>query len=213
MAPVCGLRIEAEATERMRQATAPTRAAADGPSVRTLPGGHVVGERHVEQHDLALGLRRAPLEVLERGDHQHLRGDPVLGRADAAAQAQHRELGRARLHQLRRLGAPHPVRHHHRLAAHVLEAVGLHEVEDPVDGGLEAGRAAEPVAEGVHQPAEPAIGRAVGGGAADEAVGRDAVGGRDVGLLRLHGAGRGEEQGERERDGQTRRLMVFVGER
>ena len=31
---MCGLRIEADATDRMRQATAPTRAAADGPSVR-----------------------------------------------------------------------------------------------------------------------------------------------------------------------------------
>ena len=33
--PVWGLRIEFDATDRMRQATAPTRAAADGPSVRT----------------------------------------------------------------------------------------------------------------------------------------------------------------------------------
>ena len=36
MAPVCGLRMDAEATERMRQATAPARAAADGPSTRTF---------------------------------------------------------------------------------------------------------------------------------------------------------------------------------
>ena len=38
MAPVCGLRIEAEATERIRQATAPARAAADG-AVGPVPAG------------------------------------------------------------------------------------------------------------------------------------------------------------------------------
>jgi len=35
VSPVCGFRMEEEATDRMRHATAPARAAADGPAVRT----------------------------------------------------------------------------------------------------------------------------------------------------------------------------------
>ena len=82
-----------------------------------LPDRDVVGERRVEQHDLALRLGRPALELVERAHDQDRRGDAGLRCGHAAAEAQHREPGRPRLHQLGRLrprapsAAPSPARH------------------------------------------------------------------------------------------------------
>jgi hypothetical protein len=163
-----------------------------------LPRGDVVGERHVEQHDLPLRVGPALLQLVQRAHHQHRRGDAGLGCPDAHAETEHGELRAARLHQLGRLLAPHPVRYHHGLAVHVLQAVRLHLLEDPVDRRLQARRPAQAVPERVHQSAQPLVGEAVARGAADQAVGGGAIRDGDVGLLRPSRVNRQRDQSQGE---------------
>ena len=84
---------------------------------------------------------------------------PSGRRADAVAEAEHHQRMPARRDDFEALGAAHPVRHLHRLGAHVLEAVLLISLDRPLDRGLEVGRAAEAMAEGVAE-----LGEALPGG-------------------------------------------------
>ena len=88
------------------------------------------------------------------------------------------------------------MRHHDRLAMHVLEAVLAHFGQNPVDRGLERRGAAEPVTEGVHEAAETDVREAVSGGGTIEAVGNGAVGRADRRLLGLARSRPESEQGE-----------------
>ena len=126
----------------------------------------------VEEHDLSLRLRRVRVQIREVVHHQNIGRDPARWGADAAAEAEHVERAAMRREQHRGFAAAHPVRHHHRLAVHVVEAVLLHLREDPVDRALETLRADGAIAEGVDELREPVPGGAVLERAIDELVGR-----------------------------------------
>jgi hypothetical protein len=84
-----------------------------------------------------------------------------------------------------------------RLGVGVRETIPLHLGEDPVDGPLERGRPAEPVAVAVDEPAEPVVGAAVGERGVDDLVRGIAIlrgdgGIRGLGGERAAGAERGE---------------------
>ena len=70
----------------------------------------ILGERHVEEDDFSLGLSGTILEIVKPGDHQHVRHNAFGRRADAAAQAEHRQLAAAWRKQLDRLAATNPAR-------------------------------------------------------------------------------------------------------
>ena len=91
VAPVCGVRSPVGPTERTSIATAPSFAARDGPSrsIRRRVCA-VVGERHVEEHDLALDLGRATVELVEALDDDDVGFDAGGGRADRVAESEHR---------------------------------------------------------------------------------------------------------------------------
>ena len=116
----------------------------------------VVRERDVEEDDLAARGGAGRVELVEGADDEHVGLDAVGGRADAVAEAEHRQrvtdagdvISSALL-------AAHPVRHLDRLGAHVLEAVLLHLGRRPRDGGVEAFGSAEAVAERVAEEREP----------------------------------------------------------
>ena len=174
----------------------------------------VVGERHVEQHDLALHVGGALLQFVEARDHDDWSRDAARRRTHAAAQAEHPEWGAPRFDQLGRLGAAHPVRHHHRLGVHIVEAV-LPELRlKPVDRPLERGRTAQPVAVRVHELGQSNEAGRVGQRAVDELVGRGAVArGRFGSGLRLRaererecGGCNAEGQGEAVGGAKERRL-------
>ncbi len=68
------------------------------------------------------------------------------------------------------------MRHHHLLAAHVVEAVGGHRIQDPVDGLFQVVRAAEAVPERVAHIGQALEARTVGEGRVDDLVGVVAIG-------------------------------------
>ena len=109
----------------------------------------ILGERHVEEHDFPFGLSGTLREIVKPGDHQHVRSNAFGRRADAAAQAEHRQLAAAWRKQLDRLAATNPARHRNLLTPNVLEAVFFHLSETPVYGGLEIFRAGKARAERV----------------------------------------------------------------
>ena len=74
------------------------------------------------------------------------------------------------------LAPANPSRHHHRLGAHVLEAVALHRVGGPRDGAFEILGSAQPVAVRVGQLRQAAPGEVVGGGRVNQSGARVAIG-------------------------------------
>ena len=101
----------------------------------------ILGERHVEEDDFSLDLSGTILEIVKPCDHQHVRRNAFGRRADAAAQAEHRQLAAAWRKQLDRLAATNPARDGNFLSPNVSEAVFFHLSETPVYGGLEIFRA------------------------------------------------------------------------
>jgi len=73
------------------------------------------------------------------------------GNAGPVTDARMEKRAAMRREEDRGLAAAHPVRHHHRLAVHVVETVLLHLREDPVDGALETLRADGAIAERVDE--------------------------------------------------------------
>ena len=74
----------------------------------------------------------------------------------------------SRLDNLRALAAAHPLRHHHPLGVHVLEAVLVHLGDRPLDGAIERRRAAQPVADRVGQHRQAVPGERAADGFADQ---------------------------------------------
>ncbi len=107
--------------------------------------------RGVEQHDAAAGLGAAAFEFGEAADDEQVGLDAVARRADAHAEAEHRDAMGARRHQVERLGAADPLRDLHRVGPHLVEPVRFHRRHRPRDGVLEGLRAAEAMAERVGQ--------------------------------------------------------------
>jgi hypothetical protein len=134
-----------------------------------LHGRAVSGERHVVDDDTAARLGRARLQLVEAADDQRLARDAFGRRPHAVTQAEHREFSRDRARQLKALFAAHPVRHHHALAAHVLQPVALHLRERPLDGTLQVLRSAQAVADAIRQVGEAAVGAISGERRADDA--------------------------------------------
>ena len=71
------------------------------------------------------------VELVEAADDEEFGLDAVGRRADAVAEAEHRQRMPARRDDLQALGAAHPVRHLDRLEPHVLEAVAAHLARPP----------------------------------------------------------------------------------
>ena len=86
----------------------PCRAAADG-AARAIRHRLAVGRvRHVEEHDLALRVGGALLELLEVLDDEHVGLDALGRRRHAAAEAQHRDRDVRADRRSRRSPAPAP---------------------------------------------------------------------------------------------------------
>ena len=190
------------------------RAGAPGPVRHRLAIAH---ERRIEEDDLPPGLRRPGREFIEAADHQDRGGDSLFGRPDAATQAEHGEAHGAGIDQLDRLAAPDPVRYLDRLRFRVVQPVPLHLGQDPIDGAFEACRAAQPVAEAVHQLGQPLVRGAVGEGGADDPVGHRAVRCHHAvgGLGGERGRGDTEQRGEYNRmeSGHARKISGSGGGR
>ena len=137
----------------------------------------VIAPLCIVQHDLALRFTRALRELVEAGDHHDLGGDAGGRRRNAAAQSEHRQPLTTRRDKLQRLGAAHPMRHHHLFPLHIREAVLLHRGGRPDDRILERLGARQAMAEPIGELGD-AVPRAGGVclGGRDDAVG-------DVGVL------------------------------
>jgi hypothetical protein len=132
-----------------------------------LPVG---GKRHIEQHNLAPGIRRPGLQVLEAGYYDHRRGDSRSRGGHAPAQPQHRQAHSPGPDHCERLGAADPVGDDDRLTPHIGEPIRFHLLQDPVDRGFQAARPAQAMAKGVHQLPEPLMGRTVTSCGLDQAI-------------------------------------------
>ena len=186
--------MEADATDRMRHATAPAlrgnrRAIGADPA-----DGDVIGERRVEEDDLALRVGGALLQLIEARHHENRSGDAILRRADAASEPEHPKRCDARLNHLDRFRSADPARDHHRLAADLLEPILCHLGENPVDRRLEARRATQPVAERVHQTPKADVCQTIAGGGAIDAVRDGAIGRGDGGLLGVESGGNDRDE-------------------
>ena len=177
----------------------------------------IIREGHVEQHDFSHRLRRLRGQVIEARDDEHVRGDSPARRAHAAPESEHRQVGGPRLHERRRFPPAHPVRHHRRLSAHLIEPIPLHFGEHPVDAPLEGRRAGEATAGVIGEACELVPGGGgVGKGAVDDAVGHCAILARHgaVGLSRKPswrcGGSRGEG-GENESGNASHRVRAPWG--
>ncbi len=100
---------------------------------------------------------------------------PSARRADAHAEAEHRDAVRARSDQVERLGAADPLRDLHGIGPHLVEPVRLHRRDRPRDGVFERLRAAESMAERVGQQREAIPRELVGRGRGDHARDRLAI--------------------------------------
>ena len=116
------------------------------------------------------------VELVEARDDEHLRLDAPGRRADAVAEAEHRDRRGVGRGDLQAFLAPDPARHHHGLGADVLEAVLLHLADRPLDRVFERPRTAQPVPVGVGQLREPLPRGGIRERGADEARGRVTVG-------------------------------------
>src|SRR4029078_10082669 len=72
-------------------------------------------------------------QLVEIIHYHYLGSDSTPGCSDASSESDHVERSLARAHESLRLFTAHPVRHHHRLSAHILESVLLHLGDYPVD--------------------------------------------------------------------------------
>ena len=164
-------------SDRTRHATAPARAARDGPGGAVRHRRAVVGERDVEQHDASRRFMRPPIELVVSRHHEQIGFEPFREacrrccRDPSMAQPV-----RVRRHDLERLAPAHPPRHLHRLGADVLQAVVAHRAHGPGDRVLERARAAQPVAERVGELRQAVPGGRVGERRADQAGSRLAIG-------------------------------------
>ena len=157
--------------------------------------GTVVGEGHIEQHNLSLRFRGARGEFVEASHDHHWCGDSALGRGNGTAEPEHGEVRHARLHERGRLLAAHPVRHHRRLGVHVVEPVLLHFGDQPVDAAFERGRSRQAIARVVGKAREGVPRRAlVSHCGRDHPLGRRLVGNGDIRLSLRH-EGDGEQRG------------------
>ena len=141
--------------------------------------GHRVAvgrERRVEQHDASFDLGGVRAQIVEAVDDDDLGLEAVRRRADRTAKTQDRQRMPRRADDLGALAAAHPARHHHRLGAHVLEAVALHRLGGPGDRAFEILGSAQPVAVRVGQLRQAAPGEVVGGRRVDQTGARVAIG-------------------------------------
>ncbi len=140
--------------------------------------------------DLALDvLATERLELVEAADDDDRRGDAALGGADAAPEAEHRQLALDRRDHVQRLLAAHPVRDHHRLLAD-RETLGRHRLGRPVDRLRQSGRAAQTMPDHGGQVGETLPALDVGQGRAQNPAGRLRIGGEQI-LLGVVGPYRG----------------------
>jgi hypothetical protein len=130
----------------------------------------VFGEGNIKQDNLVRRLGRALRQVGKALDHQNFRRDAFGRRGDASPQTQHRQPARARHEHLRGLLAAHPMRHHDLFAVDVVQPVLFHLRQNPVDGRLEIGAAAEARPEGVAQPGQTLPGEIRFGGGVHQLV-------------------------------------------
>jgi hypothetical protein len=151
----------------------------------------VGGEGRVVDDYLAAHLRAESFKLVEVADDDGLGRNPPGRRADAVAEAQHREPAARGLQKLKALLAPDPVGHHHLLGAHVVQPVAPHLRDRPGDGALQVLGPAQAVADAVGEPREPPVGHVARERRADDARRALAV------LFDLHARRR---QGLRRRD-------------
>jgi hypothetical protein len=118
----------------------------------------VIEGRHrlIDHHDLAAQRLAPGGDLRERLDHRDLAAQGAPG-ADRAAEAEDHQRSLDRPDHPRTLGAAHPVRHHHLLAARPGQPVLAHRRDRPVDRPLERPRTTQPVAEFVRQRPQPLI--------------------------------------------------------
>eukprot|EP01136_Pigoraptor_vietnamica_P025175 Opistho-1_new@6956 len=141
------------------------------------------GVRHpvrIEHDNLPLCLRRACGELVERRDDKGLGDDALGGRRDAVAEAEKSKAVHAGFENAKGLVAALPVRDHHVLAMHVVEAIGGELRKRKVDGRLQLRCAGEPWAVRVHEGREPIVRRAL------PLAARDVVNER-LGVVRIRG--------------------------
>ena len=155
MPPVCGVRRpdRADRAHQQRHRAVPRRHRGAAGSIRHRLA--VIRVRHVEEHDLALGLRPRASRARRRSPPPSPRPRcPAGGVATLPPRPEHRDDVMRRIGDLEALGAAHPLRNHHALGVHVLEAVLLHGLDGPRDGAIEILGAAEALAVGVGQLGE-----------------------------------------------------------
>ena len=157
---MCGVRRPIGPTERISIATAPCFAARDAPDRSVLDGLAVPGIGHVEHDDAALHVGRAALEFVEARDDDGIGVDALRRGRRRCHRGRGRTSGRVDgIEQLEALLAAHPLRHHHRFRAHVLETVLPHRRGRPAMAASRFCRPAQARAEGVgqHRQALPRV--------------------------------------------------------